>query len=140
MSTLIRWSRFNLVGVMGFAVQMTALYLLNRVWSGRYLATSALAVELAVLHNFAWHLRYTWRDRLAGSSTAAQLLRFHASNGVVSITGNLLLMPLLVETAHLPVLVANGASVLVCSLLNFGLSDLWAFAPKAQMADLSIRD
>ncbi len=28
-----------------------------------YLVATALAVEMAVLHNFFWHRRWTWADR-----------------------------------------------------------------------------
>ncbi|MCL2660440.1 MAG: GtrA family protein [Acidobacteriaceae bacterium] len=128
MNWFVRWIRFNLVGAMGMAVQLAALALLNRWTRGRYLIASSVAIELTLLHNFAWHLHYTWRDRCDSSSRLAQLTKFHLSNGLVSLVGNLILMRLLVHQAHLPVLVANGASILCCSIVNFSLSDLWAFA------------
>jgi len=61
-------------------------------------------------------------------STLNRLLRFHLSNGLVSLAGNLLLMRLLVSQAHLPVLAANGIAILCCSLANFFLSHHWIFA------------
>jgi putative flippase GtrA len=138
---LIRWGKFNLVGVMGMAVQLTALALFNRWMSGRYLIASAAAIELAILHNFVWHLNYTWRDRSERhnsnnsgrlSSTLRQLLRFHLSNGLVSMIGNLALMRLLVHEAHLPLLPSNLIAILCCSVANFCLGDIWAFAPAPQ--------
>jgi len=124
---LLRWLRFNLVGAMGMVVQLAALALFNRLWAGHYLVASAAAVELAVLHNFVWHLHYTWRDR-RGVSAFAQLLRFHLSNGLVSLLGNLALMRLLIHGAHLPLLAANIIAILCCSLANFCLGNTWAFA------------
>ena len=56
-----------------------------------------------------------------------RLLRFHVSNGMVSLVGNLLLMRVLVQEAHLPVLAANGIAIVCCSIINFYLSDQWAF-------------
>ena len=50
------------MGLIGFALQLGVLALLLRLGL-HYLAATALAVELAVLHNFAWHERWTWRDR-----------------------------------------------------------------------------
>jgi putative flippase GtrA len=60
-----------------------------------------------------------------------QLLRFHLSNGMVSLGGNLLLMRLLVQEAHFPMLVSNGIAILSCSIVNFYLGDHWAFESAA---------
>lgn len=135
MNTFVRWGKFNLVGAVGMVVQLAALALLNRWFAGRYLFATAAAIELALLHNFVWHLHYTWRDRRDDSAMLAQLLRFHVSNGLVSMLGNLALMRLLVEGAHLPVLAANCIAILCCSIVNFSLGDLWAFARGAKAVE-----
>jgi putative flippase GtrA len=127
-SALLRWGKFNLVGAMGMAVQLAALAALNRLAPGRLLCASAAAVEITLLHNFGWHINYTWRERRGESALLAQLLRFHLSNGLVSMLGNLALMRLLVRGAHLPVLPSNGIAILCCSLVNFCLGDRWTFA------------
>src|SRR5256885_16206617 len=102
-----RFVRFNAVGVAGFALQLVVLWLLVRA-GVHYLAATAVAVEAAILHNFAWHERWTWRDRPAGGrSRLARLARFHAVNGTVSLAGRLLLLPVLRRGAGLPVLAAN---------------------------------
>jgi len=113
--SLIRWMKFNAVGAVGMAVQLGSLAMLNRVLAGRYLVATALAIEITSLHNFFWHVRFTWRDR-EDSARMGQLVRFHLSNGLVSMVGNLALMPLLMG---MPVLVANGVAVLACSVVNF---------------------
>lgn len=128
MNPWLRWCRFNLVGALGMAVQLTALALLNRSTHGHYLLATAVAIELTLLHNFAWHVAWTWRDRRDPVSLAARLLRFHLANGLVSFAGNLALMHLLVARAHLPVLPANGIAILACSIVNFLLGDQWIFA------------
>jgi putative flippase GtrA len=128
MNTFIRWGKFNLVGAMGMAVQLGALALLNHWMAGRYLYASAAAVELALLHNFVWHLHYTWRDRRASATRLRQFMRFHLSNGLVSMLGNLALMRLLVHEARLPLLVSNVVAILCCSVANFCLGNNWAFA------------
>ena len=129
MNTFIRWCKFNLVGAMGMAVQLAALALFNRLTAGRYLLASAAALELTLLHNFAWHLRYTWRDRRDGSALPVQLVRFHLSNGLVSMLGNLALMRILVHEARMPLLASNSIAILCCSIVNFCLGNNWAFAP-----------
>ena len=132
MSTLIRWGKFNLVGAAGMVVQLAALALFNRCAVGHYLLATAAALELTLLHNFIAHLHYTWRDRRDNSALLSQLLRFHLSNGLVSMLGNLVLMRLLVGAAHLPLLASNSIAILCCSILNFCLGNNWAFAIRRQ--------
>jgi putative flippase GtrA len=129
-STLIRWCKFNLVGAMGMVVQLAALALFNRLTAGRYLLASAAALELTLLHNFAWHLHYTWRDRRDRSALLVQLVRFHLSNGLVSMLGNLALMRILVHEARMPLLASNSIAILCCSIVNFCLGNNWAFAAR----------
>jgi dolichol-phosphate mannosyltransferase len=128
MNTFIRWVKFNLVGAIGMVVQLGALALFNRWLHGHYLYASAVAVELTLLHNFVWHLHYTWRDRRDHSAVLGRLLRFHLSNGLVSMLGNLALMRFLVHDAHMPLLLSNLISILCCSIVNFCLGNDWVFA------------
>jgi putative flippase GtrA len=127
-NTVIRWGKFNLVGAIGMFVQLATLALFNRLSRGHYLCASAAALEITLLHNFVWHLHYTWRDRRKHSALLAQLIRFHLSNGLVSLVGNLTLMRLLVHDAHLPLLVSNVIAILCCSVVNFCLGNEWVFA------------
>ena len=130
MNILVRWWKFNLVGAMGMLVQLVALTLFNRCALGHYLCASAAALELALLHNFVWHMHYTWRDRRGDTSLLDQLLQFHLSNGLVSLVGNLALMRILVHQAHVPVVAANGIAILCCSIFNFCLGNNWTFAER----------
>jgi len=127
---MIHFIRFNVVGVLGFALQSGALFVLTHsALSMGYLAATAAAVELAVLNNFVWHQRWTWKDRPSANTreTLRRLLKFNITNGAVSITGNLLLMSILVGRAGLPIAGANVASVAACSICNFFLADRIAF-------------
>jgi len=128
MNTLLRWGKFNLVGAMGMGLQLASLALINHWTAGHYLYASAVAIELTLLHNFVWHLHYTWPDRRDSDTRIRQLARFHLSNGLVSMLGNLALMRLLVHEARLPLLVSNVIAILCCSVANFCLGNKWAFA------------
>ncbi|MDR3777478.1 MAG: GtrA family protein, partial [Terracidiphilus sp.] len=128
MNTLVRWGKFNLVGAVGMVVQLATLAIFNRWSGGHYLCASAAAVELTLLHNFVWHMHYTWRDRCGRSEMLSRLMRFHLSNGLVSMLGNLALMRLLVHGAHVPLLAANLIAILCCSVANFFLGNDWVFA------------
>ena len=70
MNTFIRWGKFNLVGAMGMVVQLAALAFFSRLAAGHYLFATAAAIEIAVVHNFVWHLHFTWRDRRDDSAVA----------------------------------------------------------------------
>jgi dolichol-phosphate mannosyltransferase len=124
----MRFWRFNAVGALGLGVQLAVLALLVR--SGlHYLPATALAVEGAVLHNFVWHERWTWRDRPAtGSTRLTRLARFHLLNGSVSLLGNLFLMHVLVGVAGVDPLGANVAAVVVCAIVNFAAADALVFS------------
>lgn len=130
MNPLIRWLRFNAVGAAGMAVQLGTLYVLHRLAPAHLLWDSAAAVEITLLHNFAWHVRYTWQDRRDGSVVGSRLLRFHLSNGLVSMVGNLALMRIFVDELHVPVIAANVLAILCCSVVNFWLGDRWTFEPR----------
>ena len=88
MSLLLRWCKFNAVGALGMAVQLLALTLLDRWSGGRHLFASVLATEVALLHNFVLHLHFTWPEPTHRSLTLVRLVRFHLSNGLVSLVGN----------------------------------------------------
>jgi dolichol-phosphate mannosyltransferase len=123
----MRFLRFNGVGVVGFALQLGVLTLLLG-FGVHYLLATALAVESAVLNNFFWHERWTWRDRpVAGRGRVVRLFRFHALNGLVSLVGNVLLMRLFVGSFGVPPIPANIAAVLACSLVNYFGSDRIVF-------------
>jgi len=127
--TPLRWIKFNLVGLLGVAVQLTVLSLLVRRGM-HYLPATAIAVEAAVLHNFAWHVRWTWLDRPERLSWRS-FLRFHVANGLVSIASNLVLMRAFKGGLGMAVLVANPIAIAITSILNFVLGDRWVFRQQA---------
>lgn len=131
MHQLIHFIRFNVVGVVGFALQSGALFLLtHNAHPVNYLAATATAVELAVINNFVWHQYWTWKDRPAATTgeTLRRLAKFNITNGLVSVAGNLILMGLLVGRLGLPIAPAYLISVVTCSLFSFLLADRIAFS------------
>jgi len=130
-STGLRWLMFNGVGALGAAVQLGTLACLVHLADANVLVATAIAVEAAVLHNFAWHRRWTWRDRAQGergTSCWVSLGRFHLANGLVSMAGNVALMALLVGALHAAPVVASALAIVACSVVNYTLGDRWVFA------------
>ena len=121
-----RLMKFSAVGATGILVQTVMLAFFLRVVGLHYLAATALAVEFSVLHNFIGHRRWTWADR-AESSALLTLVRFNLTSGAMSLGGNLALMFILVGKAGLNAFAANIATIAVCSLINFAISDRIVF-------------
>jgi putative flippase GtrA len=101
-------------------------------WAGvPYLASTALAVEAAILHNFVWHERWTWADRRAPGRRLGRLVRFNGATAVTSVAGNVALMALFAGRLHLPLVTANLLAVVIVSVANFLCADRAVFAVPA---------
>jgi putative flippase GtrA len=120
-----RWTRFLTIGLLGFLLQLGALATLTSRLHWMWLPSTIVAVELAVVHNFVWHARWTWRDR--PGNWPARFVRFQLANGAASILGNALLMALFVGLAGVPAVPANILSVATMSAVNFLTADRWVF-------------
>ena len=121
--------RFYAVGAAGVVVQLAALALFKTGFGIGVLPATAIAVELAVLHNFFWHERWTWvdRTRVSAGGQAGRLLRFHLTNGLLSIGGNIVFMAVLAGRIRIPYLIANAITIAMCSALNFLAADRLVF-------------
>jgi putative flippase GtrA len=134
-SIFIVWLRFNGAGLLGVVVQLAVLHLLTDIVGMHFLLATILAVESALMHNFVWHECFTWRESLEQDrmGVRGRLLRFHLSNGLISIIGNLLLMDWLVERLSVPPLPANFVAICVCSTLNFFSGHWFVFRAHAKL-------
>jgi dolichol-phosphate mannosyltransferase len=104
------------------------LWVLVGLWGVDYVWATASAVGCAVVHNFLWHLRWTWGDRRRqGSSAALTFIRFAATNGVVSIAGNVAVMVVMVGAAGLNPVIANVIAIASTGLVNFATGHLFVF-------------
>ena len=126
---------FVAVGALGFSVQMAVLTALTvgSHWSAA--PATALAVEAAVLTNFFWHDRWTWRDRATDrAGRFRRLCRFHLTNGATSVIGNVIVTVIGVELFHANAAAANVLAVALLSVANYMAADRWVFARRAAIA------
>ena len=131
----MRWLKFSAVGAMGAALQLALLALFAHVVGMHYLVATAISAEAAILHNFVWHRRWTWDDRLCASDAAgAVLARFNLTNGLVSISANLLSAYLLTGFWRIDPVVASLVSMAIGALANFFLSDRVVFVSHEETA------
>jgi len=137
--TFLRWMKFNSVGGIGIGVQLAALAIFRSWLKLDYLLATGLAVEIAVIHNFLWHERFTWADRPAARrvQSLVRLVKFNASNGAVSIVGNLVLMRLLAGELKVNYVASNLIAIVVCSVVNFLLGDRFVFGAEENPAAIS---
>ena len=132
-----RWLKFNAAGLLGVGVQMAVLLALSRAGFD-YLIATAVAVECAILHNFLWHERWSWRDRarVEPQLWLRRLVRLHVANGLISLAGNLVLMTWLVGMLGGPVLLSNLVTIVICGTANFVAGDRFVF-PVTRAGDAS---
>lgn len=116
--------RFHAVGLAGIGVQLAAVWWFAAA-GVHTVAATALAVEAAVIHNFLWHRRWTWRE--LDVPAAAAFVRFQLTNGLVSLAGNVVIVALLLRRFPLEAVAANAIAVAVCAAVNFLSADLFVF-------------
>jgi putative flippase GtrA len=120
---------FLTVGALGFGLQLGVLLWLSNVWHWAYPLATALAVEVAVVHNFIWHEQWTWGDRQTSLEPGLRrLVRFHLSAGLTSLAGNVVVTTIAIEALHVPILLANVCAVATMSVANFLMADRWVFS------------
>ncbi len=136
MNSWRRFVRFNAVGLVGAGVQLGTLAALIHVAGIGYRIATPIALGLTLVHNFAWHARWTWSDRRFSPRGYAQaFLKFVSGNGGVSAAGMVVLMPLLVEVAGVQPVAANCLTIAICGLVNYWLA-AWAFIYSSRTAAL----
>jgi putative flippase GtrA len=119
--------------LIGFLFQVATLWVLVSLTSLHYAVATALAVEAAIVLNFMFHERWTWRDRRTGTGAFARLLRFNALTGVTSILGGVAVTAFFVEIMGINAIVANGLSVVLLGVVNFVGADTLVFRGAAMV-------
>jgi putative flippase GtrA len=131
--------RFNVTGLIGAAVQLASFAALGRLTTMSPTTAASLAVAVAVVHNFAWHWKWTWADRpIPLRGVPAGFGRFALSNGLVSLLGTVLLMPVLTG-AGLNAPGANVIAIAASGIVNFYLAGAVVFRRRAPRAVWSWR-
>lgn len=132
-----RFLQFGIVGASGILVNQGVLYLAQEFlfqartdagevdWLHLNLSLG-LAIFFATLNNFYWNRKWTWADRKAHSdrSWVVQFGQYTLSCGL-SIVLQVLFTNLLAP--HIYYLIANLISIVITSVLNFLLNDIWTF-------------
>jgi Predicted membrane protein len=128
---LRKWVRYNAIGLMGLGLQLILLFLLTRFVHLNYFVATLFAVQCALIHNFLWHQRYTWKENVVRSKkeSVMRFVRFNSSSGTLAIISNLGFTALLVQIVHLPLVVCNLMAIGICNVANFLFANNFVFQP-----------
>lgn len=128
----LEFARFAVVGATGYVVNIAvfAFAVHQLELDFRLAATCAFLVALG--NNFLWHRGWTFRLAREGCARF-QMARFF----FVSITAfliSLLALNVFVHALHSPAVVAQAASILLATPLNFVGNKLWSFSQRSLFA------
>lgn len=132
----VRFLKFNAVGAIGIVVQLAALALFRRGLGLNVPLATGLAVETAVLHNFIWHERWTWKSEEGSrrwKEILALVVRFHLGSGGVSLLTNVGLTGFLTARLGMNYLIANLISIGCAGVLNFAINEFLVFRRRARV-------
>ena len=126
--------KFGIVGASGTVVNLSVLYVAQEYLfvsieapQTRLNLSLMVAIFLATVNNFLWNRAWTWRDRQQQHRHRSQLLQFgqYALACWLGIALQVLFTKILV--AHVHYLIANAIAILLASVFNFAVNDLWTF-------------
>lgn len=118
-----RFVKFGIVGATGVAVNTAMLYVGHELGGLPLVLASALAVEIAIIHNFLWNNLWTFSQK---SIDLHRLVKFNlVSLGGLLIT--VLVLYSLVEWLDLHYLVANLLAIACATSWNFFVNSFWTW-------------
>ena len=129
-----RFLKFGTVGASGTFVNLGVLYLAQEYLfsliepeSMRLNMSLVVAIFFATVNNFLWNRAWTWRDRKHLHRHGSRLAQFgqYAMACWVGIALQIIFTKLLVIYFHY--LIANAVAIVLSSVFNFVVNDLWTF-------------
>lgn len=128
-----RFLRFGVVGVSGVALNMAIIWVCQEhLYRGianeslRLALSMATGIVLGLTNNFHWNRTWTWKDR--SRAQELPLLQQYGQYAAANWVGILLQYTLTYTLkGHMPLLIANAASIAVACVINFTLNDLWTY-------------
>jgi dolichol-phosphate mannosyltransferase len=123
-----RFLTFTAVGVSGIFVNQAVLFYVHDSLKVPLAIASLIAIQIAIINNFIWNRQFTWTDRpMKGFQAIKQgLIKFTLVSWVAG-TLNWIILMILSKSFGIHYMIANLAAILVASILNYFLNDLWTF-------------
>jgi dolichol-phosphate mannosyltransferase len=127
-----RLSRFGLVGISGLAVNTLLLAFFADVVGLWYVAGAVLATQGSTLWNFLLSEHWVFRGREHALGPLGRVTTFFAMNNLALLL-RIPLLYALVSGLGFHHLFANVVTLLVLSLVRFGVADTYIWATKAEL-------
>lgn len=120
-----RFIRFAFVGLSGLLVDMGLLYFFYDVLSFGLTRSAILAGELAIVNNFLWNDRWTFKDLAQRQSTRQQVLKRFLKFNIICLMGlilKILLLNMFFNGIHLNAYLANFLAIAIVTAWNFWIN------------------
>jgi dolichol-phosphate mannosyltransferase len=125
-----RLLRFGLVGFSGLAVDMAILFLLHDARSPLGLGwaltrSSMIASEIAIMNNFWWNDRWTFRDLSQGQTKRGQWLKRFLKFNLICLMGlilKVLILNVLFNFLQINPYLANLGAIVLVTIWNFWIN------------------
>ncbi len=121
--------KFCLVGASGYIVNLAVFALAFGIGDLHHLVAAAAAFVVAVSNNFWWNRHWTFGAR--EGNAGFQAARFFAVSTIAFLFAAAVL-ELLVSRAGTPELLAQAASIVAATPLNFVGNKMWSFGAPAR--------
>jgi len=135
-AALGRMLRFGIVGASGVLVNQGLLMALHGGLAWPLPVSSALAIEVSILTNFALNSVWTWKVDLGGSVRrwTWKAIQYHAATVFSAFAGNGTVLLVLVYLFDVDYRLANLVGIAVGSAVNFFAGELWVFRSTPERA------
>ena len=123
-----------MVGISGLFVNSLVLWMITDGLNWPYQLGGLIAIQIAIINNYIWNRRFTWRDRLK----TEKFDRFWSAMGQFTLVSwfagsiNWVLLIALTELLHLHYMLSNLMAILVASVINYLANDQWTFRNRDQ--------
>ena len=127
----LRFGRFGMVGASGVVVNQSLLMALHGGLGWPLLPSSLIAIETAIISNFALSALWIWRYDFGGSlrRLAEKFAQYQLATLFSSLIVNASVLHALVYLAGVDYRIANLGGIAAGMLLNFLAGELWVFKP-----------
>jgi dolichol-phosphate mannosyltransferase len=120
-----RFLRFGFVGLSGVVIDMGLLYLFHTVWGFALTRSAIFAAEFAILNNFFWNDRWTFKDLAKQQRSPSKVLKRLLKFNLICLMGvilKVLLLNLLFNGLGMNAYLANLIAIALVTVWNFWIN------------------
>ena len=121
--------KFQMFNWLGTIVNFSVLWFLHGKLNINLLISSAIAIELAIIHNFTWHYFITWKERVHRNfiDYIKRLLKYNVITASIDFILNIGVLWLLTEYFNVYYLLANFWAILAGPFFKFIVNEFFIF-------------